>query len=1093
MKKRTFLIFLCTALMLLLFSASVSADPGGKINFRPGYGVAYYDITGPGENLHFRADDGDINWTFPSGKYTIKVTMKSGAYLGKIVVDGKSYEDEELEGDFTFTHGTADQEVIIIGGIKERLKTIDISGIDKPVQNKTAGSTGMPYVTDYFARYTLTEAHWYRVSTGKILKDTDKFIAGERYRMIITLKPMNGRYIDNTTVWNLNGGKVDYYYSVTNEDGTISVWTGAMTVLGYVNQIVFNGTAQPQAQKTAGETLASVSVPADVRYRMTDIYWTCTDTDKVLAKDEIMLPERSYALTIRFATDGGFIPTSDTKYILDGNFPSISYKYWKDGEGYIRTAPVRLEDRVTVSWYAGSTITPIGTKDITRGAIFPAPKAPDRVGENFEGWYTEVQCINLYDDTKPVTDNLKLYAKYSDEEFVHSITVRGFGAPVAGDTAAGHNYLIYSDDEGNPTTLYGTEGYYWYDVTEGKQLSSSECFVSNHEYQQYCIIKVSEGYYFDDYTRCNLYRADGYTPVSPDTTKTGWMGPGENQKYFLIYTEPQLAIEGTQQIDKIEIFLFGKPVQFETAGEHNTIALKEGSPYYFEPNDAGWFSEKKGSWMDEDEEFEAGDEYYQGCILKPMDGWEFAANPEIILDGGDVEVYKAQLLSDEISYEVFAEPQLSGDITLIQSVGITGYSVPAAGQSVADNTKNLAVPPHSDVIPLYGLWYDLTGSCLAEDTFLQGHEYMYYCIVMAKDGCYFDGSTACTINGSTDLVDTDYSMWCGAKEEYEKNLYRVAAKKVTAGKESMNLVNTAAVNIEKPAAGVTAGAANKPSVPAGACYAVTESYWYNETAGLKMTDGEVFNTSDSYRFYCTVKFNSNCGLKDNGTVSFSPAGALQVDSKKSSLDTAQCLMWSKSFKIAAPVCPTAKYTDVPPKGNWAHEGIDFCVERGLMGSTQTDALTFEPLTPCTRGMIVSIFYRLEGSPAVTYKNVFPDVPKGKWFSDAVIWAYQNGVVYGYDTGLFGPGDQITREQMAAILKRYTELKTGSKASAAADLSAFADANLLTWSKADMQWTVAKGYITGKAADGKTYLDPKGTATRQEVATILMRYIKDTGI
>ncbi len=189
-----------------------------------------------------------------------------------------------------------------------------------------------------------------------------------------------------------------------------------------------------------------------------------------------------------------------------------------------------------------------------------------------------------------------------------------------------------------------------------------------------------------------------------------------------------------------------------------------------------------------------------------------------------------------------------------------------------------------------------------------------------------------------------------------------------------------------------------------------------------------------------------------------------------------------------PVDPCEGYTDINRDG-WYHSAADFVISRSIMGSTKTDDLTFEPNTACTRSMIVSILYRLSGSPKVTYEAKFPDVKAGQWYSDAVIWAYQNGIVSGYSDGRFGPNDKITREQMAVILKGYADFK-GIDTSKIADLSDFPDANKVTWSKAAIRWAVAEGLISGKASNGKTILDPRGNATRAEVASILMRFVEN---
>ncbi len=187
-------------------------------------------------------------------------------------------------------------------------------------------------------------------------------------------------------------------------------------------------------------------------------------------------------------------------------------------------------------------------------------------------------------------------------------------------------------------------------------------------------------------------------------------------------------------------------------------------------------------------------------------------------------------------------------------------------------------------------------------------------------------------------------------------------------------------------------------------------------------------------------------------------------------------------------CPCWDYTDVD-RGSWYHSAADFVIERGIMGSTKTDALTFEPSTACTRSMIVSILYRLSGSPEVEYEAKFPDVPANRWYTDAVIWAAQNGIVKGYDTGLFGPNDKITREQMAVILMTYAQY-CGKETTQTADLSVFPDGSKATWSKAYVEWAVGAGMISGKTNNGKTLLDPQGNATRAEVASILMRFIQN---
>ena len=148
--------------------------------------------------------------------------------------------------------------------------------------------------------------------------------------------------------------------------------------------------------------------------------------------------------------------------------------------------------------------------------------------------------------------------------------------------------------------------------------------------------------------------------------------------------------------------------------------------------------------------------------------------------------------------------------------------------------------------------------------------------------------------------------------------------------------------------------------------------------------------------------------------------------------------------------------------------------------------TFSPNGTTTRGMIVTILYRMEGEPAVTGTGGFADVPEGQWYTDAVIWAAANDIVTGYGDGRFGPDDPITREQMSAILFRYAQYK-------AYDVSVGEDTNILSYlDVADVseyaisafQWACGSGVIHGVT---DATLVPQGTATRAQVATMLMRF------
>lgn len=183
-------------------------------------------------------------------------------------------------------------------------------------------------------------------------------------------------------------------------------------------------------------------------------------------------------------------------------------------------------------------------------------------------------------------------------------------------------------------------------------------------------------------------------------------------------------------------------------------------------------------------------------------------------------------------------------------------------------------------------------------------------------------------------------------------------------------------------------------------------------------------------------------------------------------------------------CPMADFTDLDPAA-WYHDGVHYCLENGLMNGV--GGKLFDPNGTNTRAMIVTVLYRLEGSPTVVGGSPYDDVPSGLWYTDAVIWASDNSIVNGYGNGTFGPNDPITREQMAAIFYRYVSFN-GYEMKTSKDLSAFADSsNVSAWALTAIKWAVAEELITGVSG---TSLDPSGNASRAQVATILMRFLEN---
>lgn len=172
------------------------------------------------------------------------------------------------------------------------------------------------------------------------------------------------------------------------------------------------------------------------------------------------------------------------------------------------------------------------------------------------------------------------------------------------------------------------------------------------------------------------------------------------------------------------------------------------------------------------------------------------------------------------------------------------------------------------------------------------------------------------------------------------------------------------------------------------------------------------------------------------------------------------------------------------EGDWFYEAVQFVVSSGMMNGTGNNS--FQPGINLSRSMIATILWRLEDAPTGDSAR-FTDVPNGQWYTDAVNWAAANDLVNGYGNSTFGPEDDITREQMAAILYRYAQFK-GYDHTVQGDLSRFADGGQTSdWAREAVVWAVDNGLLTGK---GGGLLDPKGTATRAEMATILMRFVEN---
>ena len=225
---------------------------------------------------------------------------------------------------------------------------------------------------------------------------------------------------------------------------------------------------------------------------------------------------------------------------------------------------------------------------------------------------------------------------------------------------------------------------------------------------------------------------------------------------------------------------------------------------------------------------------------------------------------------------------------------------------------------------------------------------------------------------------------------------------------------------------------------------------------------------------------------DSGTVTKQPTAT------ETGVRTYTCTRCSATKTETIPatgsVDVTQMFTDVTK--NWAYPGIQYCVTHGIMGGMGDG--TFAPTGTTTRAQIVQILYNLEGTPAVSGTTPFADLT-ANWYKPAILWAYQNNVVAGTSPTTFDPERPVTREQIAVILTQYMfHVLKMERTWTPADLSTFPDgAQVSSWAKEAMQDAVALGLINGtKAPDGLVYIDPQGSAARQQVATILMNFCQN---
>ena len=320
--------------------------------------------------------------------------------------------------------------------------------------------------------------------------------------------------------------------------------------------------------------------------------------------------------------------------------------------------------------------------------------------------------------------------------------------------------------------------------------------------------------------------------------------------------------------------------------------------------------------------------------------------------------------------------------------------------------------------------------------------------------------------------------------------------------------------------------AEKVTVARKVMFTLTKENNVNFTGSITATNGYVLSQNgDIYNFYypsaTTDKYSVIVKKTDNGSVSVSPKSAeagdkvtITVDPDKGYVVDAVVVTDKDGDKITVTKKTATKYTFTMPKSRvdvkvtfkaeqtepeqpsdmpfvdvvkdaWYYPAVEYVYNNELMNGTN-GGLTFEPNVNLNRAMMAAVLYNMEGGPACDKSGLFSDVADGMWYTDAVNWAASNNIVSGMPDGTYAPNQALTREQMASILYRYAEYK-GIKTDARADLGKFTDGTTTSaWATDVVQWAVAEKLITGVG----TELQPKGTASRAQVATVLMNYCEN---
>lgn len=663
---------------------------------------------------------------------------------------------------------------------------------------------------------------------------------------------------------------------------------------------------------------------------------------------------------------------------------------------------------------------------------------------------------------------------------ITNIEIMGYCDIIAGNTP----YACYNLQTPSNVkyTIYGVA---WYCDTDDNYLDAFDVFEVGKKYSLGIELLADSGYCFAEDAKIVLN--GGTVDVS---IKDSFRDDYDNT-IFYVWNMPSESIV-PEIISKIEVNNFKEPVVGTKAGNFVAVSVPDNAHYHLE--DIYWYNSSFDYYMNDYEYFSNQTNYCLNATVVADSGYIFSQDAQVILNGGTVplltsETYRAS--NDHSIFCICSDPIKPVAPKVINKVEVTGSTTPELGAK-AGESLNLSIPPdvhyHLENVRWYNgtTGFDLTSS----NVFEYRNSYRLCADVVADIGYVFSEDTQVIMDGE----NMDAYITSTGSSLYFSSAYMEPPV------DPDKIITHIKVNgFRAPIiCGVVEDNTNL-SVPEGSHYHLEDTYWFNGTTHDYMLEDFIFSAGCVYSLCTSVVADEGYYFADIAEVILNGGrealdATISFDKDRHNRIFVSC-MWKEPVESSytdcggnRAICPSAPYTDVAAYGNWAHAGIDFCISNGLMNGINEN--TFNPKGSMTRAMVVTVLWRQAGSPKPTKATSFDDLAQS-WYMDAVAWAAENGVVNGVSATRFAPNDPVTREQMATILQRYTGNVLKKDVSKTTDITGYPDyATVSSFAVTPMAWANAEGLITGVSSGGRTTLNPKNGATREQVATILMRFVNN---